>query len=70
MNDEDLISDILLLAEDHDWFDTKFVESIYDQLQNRKSISVKQRESLENIHSMLKRKSEDNDTGTDYEDTF
>ena len=48
-----LFDDIYAMAEDQDWFDTEFVDSVYDQYEETGRVTERQRLALERIRDML-----------------
>lgn len=52
---EELFDEIDGLAEDRDWFDPEFVESVREQYEERGFVTDGQREALERIRDMLER---------------
>ena len=57
-NDEPDLDDIFdyVLTETPDWFDSTFVEDLYEKWESGRTLTVKQRESLLKVYNMLKKK--------------
>ncbi len=51
--DQDLIDEVIELAEEHDWFDSDFVDSVFEQYNERGFLTDGQIQALENIRDML-----------------
>jgi DNA polymerase III epsilon subunit-like protein len=58
-NTDDLnwIEGLIAMAEERDWFDDDFLQSVYAQCTERGTITARQREALENIEKMFSRRS-------------
>ena len=50
---QDLIDEVIELAEEHDWFDANFVDSVSEQYEDRGFLTAGQTRALENIREML-----------------
>ena len=50
---QDLIDEVIELAEEHDWFDSEFVDSVSEQFEERGFLTDGQAQALENIRDML-----------------
>lgn len=50
---QELIDEVIDLAEEHDWFDSDFVDSVFEQYNERGFLSDGQIQALENIRDML-----------------
>ena len=50
---QELIDEVVELAEEHDWFDSEFVESVSEQYYERGDLTDAQMQALENIRDML-----------------
>jgi hypothetical protein len=49
----ELLEEVVELADEHDWFDTEFVDSVSEQYEDRGFLTDGQIRALENIRSML-----------------
>ena len=47
------LEQVIQLAEEHDWFDSEFVESVSEQYEEKGILTEKQISALENIREML-----------------
>lgn len=50
---QELIDEVIELAEEHDWFDSDFVDSVFEQYNERGFLTDGQLHALENIRDML-----------------
>jgi len=51
----ELLEEVVELADEHDWFDTEFVDSVSEQFESRGYLTEKQISALQNIRDMLLR---------------
>ena len=52
-NAQELIDEVVELAEEHDWFDSDFVDSVSEQYYGRGYLTDAQMQALENIRDLL-----------------